>query len=102
MATKEANEDKVLKIVLIKDEIKPTQSIMVKTLTGRLVEIYCFLSDSVTLFKTRIADKDGIPPNQQKIMYKGRYLENDRKMTDYHLKYGNTVHLVLPFGGTGG
>eukprot|EP01084_Bolivina_argentea_P127983 226299_1 len=78
----------------INDTIKPTQCINVKTLTGKVIEIYCWLTDTVTVLKSRIYDKEGIPVEQQRIIYQGKQLENETRLNEYNVQYGAMLHLV--------
>ena len=78
----------------MKEKIVSTQYIIVKTLTGKSIEIYCWLTDTINVLKSRIFDKEGIPIEQQRIIYKGKMLEDGKTLNDYNAQFGCVFHLV--------
>ena len=74
----------------------------IKTLTGKTVTIPTILSgDTVLMLKERIQDKEGIPVDQQRLIFNGVQLEDSRSLSDYDLSDGSTVCRVLNLrGGT--
>lgn len=73
--------------------------IKVKTLTGKEIELDIEPTDKVDRIKEKVEEKEGIPPPQQRLIFAGKQMNDDKTAQDYKIQGGSVLHLVLALRG---
>ena len=74
--------------------------VFVKTLTGKTITLDVRHSWYIRRIKEMVQGKEGIPPEQQRLIFSGQQLQDGRTLSEYNIQNASTLHLVLRLRGT--
>ena len=75
------------------------EKLFVKTLTGKVIEVEVKLTDKVSTLMDKIQDKEGAPPEAQRLIFAGKQLLPENTLASYGVTDEATIHLVLRLRG---
>ncbi|GLB34273.1 ubiquitin-related domain-containing protein [Lyophyllum atratum] len=73
--------------------------IKIKTLTGKEIELDIDVDDKIARIKEKVEEQAGVPPPQQRLIYLGKQMQDDKTAKELNVTAGAVLHLVLALRG---